>query len=241
MAATKSGVTRMREYWDERARRNAPWYVDTSIDFSRPDMDRFFETGRRIVAEALDEAPAEPRSRHLAVEIGSGLGRVCLALADRFDRVVGLDVSPEMVGRARRLVEHDRVRFEVNDGQTMALVGDGDADLVLSFTVFQHIPRVTLIRRYLTEAGRVLRPGGLLVFQWNNTPGALRWRLRREVLSALQRVGLGREEHGRNAAEFLGSRVPLAVIERTLRHAGLELRGTKGTGTLYAWAWAVRC
>ncbi|MFA5785654.1 MAG: hypothetical protein WDA71_01490 [Actinomycetota bacterium] len=82
----------MRAYWDERARVNAVWYVDTSLDFDHPDLERFFETGRRIVSEALDHAPIAPPGSSLAVEIGSGLGRVCLALTERFSRVIGVDV-----------------------------------------------------------------------------------------------------------------------------------------------------
>jgi SAM-dependent methyltransferase len=228
----------MREYWDERARTNAAWYVDTTVDFANPDMDAFFATGARVVAEALDGAPASPAGRALAVELGAGLGRICAALATRFDRVVGLDVSPEMVDRARRLVPS--VTFEVNDGVSLQPVGDGSADLVLSFTVLQHIPSTAVIRGYLLEAGRVLKPGGVLAFQWNNLPGARRWHARRVVLAALQRTGLHRETHGRNAAEFLGSRVPLPAIESALDAAGLELVGTRGSGTLFAWAWAVK-
>jgi len=229
----------MRDYWDERARTNAAWYVDTSIDFAEPDMDLFFATGERIVGEALDGAPASPPAYGLAVEIGAGLGRVCRALATRFERVVGVDVSAEMVARARELVPDDRIAFELNDGATLP-VADASADLVVSFTVFQHIPKVAVIRSYVGEAARVLHPGGLFAFQWNNLPGPTRWRVRRAALSALQRTGLRRETHGRNAAEFLGSRVTLSAITAALRDSGLELRGTRGTGTMFAWAWATR-
>ena len=72
----------MRSYWDEGARRNAFWYVDTSLDYANPDLDQFFETGRLIVSEALQNTPVNPRGKALAVEIGCGLGRVCQALAD---------------------------------------------------------------------------------------------------------------------------------------------------------------
>jgi SAM-dependent methyltransferase len=234
-------VTRgMRSYWDDRARENAAWYVDTSLAFDDPDMDRFWEQGERIVAIGVDDAPLQPADRGLAVEIGSGLGRNCRALATRFDRVVGLDISPEMVRRAAELVPDPAVRFELVDGASMAPVGDGEADLVFSFTVFQHIPDARVIERYLHEAGRVLRAGGVLSFQWNNEQGHRRWAARRAVLGFLQRSGLRPERYRRHAPEFLGSRVPLARIEAALDAAGLELAGVRGAGTLYAWACARR-
>jgi SAM-dependent methyltransferase len=228
----------MRSYWDDGARTNAAWYVDTSLSYDEPDMTKFFEGGERIVRKLVDEAPVAPRERAVAVEVGSGLGRVCLALSRRFDRVIGIDISPEMVSRARALVAEPRVTFQEGDGLSLQGIDDGTADLVLSFTVFQHIPRPAIVHRYIEEAGRVLRPGGLLVFQWNNTPGRWRWAARRTALSALQRTGLHPERYRRHAAEFLGCRIPLRPIRRTLERSGLELRGTAGLGTLYAWVWA---
>ena len=227
----------MRAYWDGRARENAAWYVDTSLDFTSPDMVAFFDTGRRIVGEALDDAPPAPGD-YLAVEIGSGLGRVCLALAERFRRVIGIDVSPEMVARARELVTADNVDFVLGDGTSLRSIGDGEADLVLSFTVFQHIPQVSVIEDYIVDAGRILRPGGVLVFQWNNEAGTIWWRARRVLLGLLQRSGLKREPHMRNDPSFLGSRVPLSRIEAALARGGLTLQRTSGLGTLFAWAWA---
>ena len=230
----------MRSYWDEGARRNAFWYVDTSLDYDDPDLERFFENGNTIVSDALDDAPVQPPGRALAVEIGCGLGRICKALTSRFDRVIGVDISPEMLKRAREYVPDPAVEFRLGDGVSLDVLDTASADLVLSFTVFQHIPSVSVICDYITEAGRVLKPGGVLVFQWNNEPGAARWRLRRAVLSALQRTGLRPETHRRNAPEFLGSRVPMGRIEPALRAGGLELKDVRGGGTLFAWAWAQR-
>jgi SAM-dependent methyltransferase len=227
----------MREFWERAAQENAVWYVDTSVSYDKPDMDRFFATGETVVGIALDESPSPPPGRDLAVEIGSGLGRICKALAPRFDRVVGVDISPEMVRRARTLVDEPNVSFEIGSGSSLQPVADASADLVVSFTVFQHIPKVSVIEGYLAEAGRVLKPGGLLSFQWNNTPGARRWAVKRSVLSALQKVGV-RGSRNRNAAEFLGSRVSLIRIQQNLEAAGLELLATREPDTLYTWAWA---
>jgi len=227
----------MRRFWDEAARLNAPWYVDTSLSYDEPDLERFFATGRKIVDEAIGESPIDVKTGS-ALEIGSGLGRVCLALAERFQAVTGIDISPEMVSRAESLAPSPRITYVVGDGESLSAVGDATMDLVLTFTVFQHIPRRAVIERYITEAGRVLRPGGVFVFQWNNTPGSFRWRMWRRVAALAQRSGLYRERFRRNAAEFLGERVPMRHIVRALDRGDLTLRKTKGEGTLYAWAWA---
>lgn len=228
----------MRTYWERAAQTNAAWYVDTTMNFDDPDMDAFFATGETVVEHALDGASVIPEGREHAVEIGSGLGRICAALARRFDRVTGVDISAEMVRRARELVPDPSVDFVVTEGASIHGVPDASTDFVLTFTVFQHITSVDVIEQYVAEAGRVLRPGGVFVLQWNNTPGVFRWRLRRALLSTLQRTRLKSVPHGTNAAEFLGSVVPLERMRRALDAAGLELVGTQGEGTLFCWGWA---
>ena len=230
-----------RRYWEQRAAINAPWYVDTTVDWEAPDMDRFFETGRKIVAEALDDAPpgtSPPRHHELAVEIGSGLGRVCAALSERFDRVVGIDVAEGMVSRAAELVDNPAVTFQVGDGTSLRPLADRSADLVLSFTVFQHALRPSVVEGYIAEAARVLRPGGVFVFQWNCSTGTRRWWLRRTVLDLLHRSGLRRRDRETDLAPFVGTTVPMRRIRRALDLAGLRLSATKGEGTLFCWAWA---
>lgn len=233
-------VEGMRAYWDEKARVNAAWYVDTTLDFDDPDMDRFFAAADGIVAEAVDDAPVQPSGRGLAVEIGSGLGRICRALSSQFDQVIGVDISPTMVDRARELVPDAGVEFRLGSGSSLDVVDTGTADLVLSFTVFQHIPDRQVVEGYLAEAARVLRPGGILVFQWNNQAHARWWGARRALLRWVRRWGIARERYDRNAPQFLGSRIAWSHIEAALQRNGLEPVARKGEGTLFAWAWARR-
>lgn len=230
----------MRQFWDNAAKTNAAWYVDTTVSYDNPDMAAFFETGHRIVDVALGGSPVAPVEHGLAVEIGSGLGRNCLALAERFDRVVGVDIAPEMIRQSRALVDDPRVSFELCDGADLSSITSGTADFVLSFTVFQHIPEVGVIEAYLRETGRILRPGGVAAFQWNNQASERRWRLRRAVLATLQRTRLRRETHQRNAVQFLGTTVDLDRVKATLDGAGMELLKTEGVGTLFCWAWAAK-
>ena len=237
---TNRRVQGMRDFWDARARDNAAWYVDTSLSYDEPDMQRFFATGEAIVSDAFDYAAAVPEGRAVAVEVGSGLGRVCKALSARFDNVIGVDISPEMVTRATELVGGPNISFVVGDGSSLSSIDDGVADLVLTFTVFQHIPDVGVIESYLQEIGRVLKPGGVLIMQWNNTPGARRWALKRWWLGVLQRTRIRPERYLRNAPEFLGSRVPIGGMEQAVAAAGMSLAGTRNERTLYCWGWATK-
>lgn len=228
----------MRAYWEERARLNAAFFVDTSLDYDAPDMARFLETGQVVVNLALEDGPATPTRFGTAVEIGCGLGRVCRALSERFEHVIGYDISAEMLRQAQPIVEGRSVDLRLTDGASLPDLAPSSVDLVLTFTVFQHIPDVGVIRSYIAEAGRVLAPGGVFVFQWNNSPGPRRWRVRRTVMSLVQRIGRG-DRHGRDQPEFLGSRVPLGVIDAALADAGLVRVGLRDPDQLFTWAWAM--
>jgi SAM-dependent methyltransferase len=227
----------MRTYWDEAAERNPMFYVDTSLDFDHPDEARFLEGGRRVASIAVDECPVSLSGYRLAVEIGSGLGRVCAALATRFDRVVGIDISESMVRQARELVTNPSVEFRHGDGLSLPGIADDSVDLVVTFTVFQHALNRAVIRANLREAARVLRPGGVLAMQWNATPGVLRWRAHRLRMRALAAVGRA-DAYGRDAAAFLGTRVPLTAMDRMLADVGLTRVGLLEPDTLFSWAWA---
>lgn len=228
----------VRAFWDQRAKENAAFYVDTSLDYRAPDMEQFFETGHRVIEESLLEAPVQPARRGRAIEIGSGLGRICLALRDHFDEVVGVDIAPAMVEQARELVQREGVTFQLGDGHSLAGIEDESADFMVTFTVFQHQPTTDAIAAYVHEAGRVLRPGGVLAAQWNNQPAAayrrqaLKWRL----LAPLRRM----PAHVRvqTAPQFSGTTASVAFMTEACREAGLDVRGTKGQDTLFAWIWA---
>ncbi|MGH8986215.1 MAG: class I SAM-dependent methyltransferase [Acidimicrobiia bacterium] len=228
----------MRRYWDARAQENAVYYVDTTCDYAAPDMEQFFETGKEIVHEALVKAPAQPTERGLALEIVPGLGRICKALSPQFDRVIGLDVSAEMVRRGRELVNEPNVTFEVSDGTTLQPIADASVDFVMTFTVLQHLPDLRAIVGYLQEAARVLRPGGLLAAQWNGDAHPRRYRLRGVCWKVQQWLGVPSRQDNRLAPEFLGTPVPMPIVLSVLEDSGLVVEGTKGKGTLLSWAWA---
>lgn len=130
------------------------------------DPAAFFATGEdevaRVFAWMAGAGVAAPSATGRFLDFGCGVGRISRALARRFAGGVGLDISARMVELARRNVPG--VEFRVNVGPALAGVADASVDFVWSHIVLQHIPG-EYQRGYLAEFCRVLRPGGLAVFQ----------------------------------------------------------------------------
>jgi SAM-dependent methyltransferase len=198
--------------WDERARRNAPFYICRSAAES---PEAFEESGRRdledIVLRGLDLSPGA-----VAVEIGCGIGRLARALAPRVAKVYAGDVSPEMLAGAREYCAgHDNVEILRIDAN-LAGVPSGVADLVYSHLVFQHVPRVKFIRAYVREAHRVLKAGG--VFRANVD-------------------GRNRQWYRRMAADsWSGVVFSERRWRRELEAAGFRVEEITGAETQYLWS-----
>jgi len=168
-ALVKKQLEKMRDDWDQRARENARYYVNTGK--TAWTDDEFFASGEQVVAEEIltdmgnicqGKAPSEMR----VLEIGCGAGRVTRALARLFGEVHAVDVSGEMIRQAgEALKDHRNVFLYQNNGQDLAVVPDLEFDFAFSSIVFQHIPSRAIIENYVREVHRLLRRGGLFKFQ----------------------------------------------------------------------------
>lgn len=145
-------------------------------------MERFFALGRTDVAASmawLDRLGLPTRFARV-LDFGCGVGRLSQALAEHADAVVGVDVAPPMIERARELDTAGRCEFVLNDAPDLSRFRDGSFDLVYSELVLQHLP-APAVEMYLAEFLRVLKPSGVAVLQCTSSPlwtikGAV-WRL----------------------------------------------------------------
>jgi SAM-dependent methyltransferase len=213
-------LKKMQEDWDQRARINARYFVNTA----RADWtdEEFFRSGEQTVAEEIltdminicqGKDPKEMR----VLEIGCGAGRVTRALAKLFGEVHGVDVSGEMVALAREALRDFPNAFVYqNNGMDLSVLPPGLIfDFAFSSIVFQHIPSREIIENYVREVNRVLRPGALFKFQ---VQGDTR------VQSTPDDTWIG---------------VPFSeqeAIEMALR-CGFEPRYRHGAGQQYFWLW----
>lgn len=97
------------------------------------------------------------------VDVGCGSGRLSAALTREFGAGIGylgLDVVPALLEHAARISDPSYT-FAVNTELTIP-VDEGECDVVAFFSVITHL-RHEESYRYLRDAARAVRPGGLIV------------------------------------------------------------------------------
>ena len=104
-------------------------------------------------------------SRANILDLGCGTGVVTRALATQegfSGRVTGIDYSPELINVAQRLAQEEgltqQVVFRVGDAQSLEDEAER-YDAVILHTLVSHVPDPM---RVVSEAARVVKPGGLV-------------------------------------------------------------------------------
>ena len=102
--------------------------------------------------------------RGTLLEVGCGTAMHLIALAARFERAVGTDISAEMVRVARRAADASpcgaRIDVRADATEELATVEDRSVDVVLCVGALEHMLGKALA---LVQVRRVLRPGGIFV------------------------------------------------------------------------------
>lgn len=211
---------RMREDWNARAREDASYYVA----FGRRDQEpeEFFATAEEVVKalqwELRRMPPDANRRAWRALEIGCGPGRIIRPMSKVFGEIHGVDVSDEMIARARANLQGiAHAHVHATRGSDLAPFADESFDLVYSYAVFQHIPSAEVVFNYLREARRVLKTGGLLRVQINGLP-----------------------ESAAHYDTWSGVRIGASEIAEFLSAHDFQLFALEGAATQYMWVTAMK-
>ncbi|MFF5014921.1 class I SAM-dependent methyltransferase [Streptomyces sp. NPDC001165] len=95
------------------------------------------------------------------LDYGCGYGRIMKELEQSgFGNLTGVDASPGMINRARRL--HPTLRFAALDAPPASPYPDAGFEVVLLFAVLTCVPGDEAQHRLIGELNRVLKPGGIL-------------------------------------------------------------------------------
>ncbi len=209
----------MKRDWNERARENARWFINT-VKLHQSE-DEFDATGANEIRNlilpelVLLTDGRDPRSLRF-LEIGCGIGRMTRHLAAIFGEVHGTDVSGEMVRQAqKRLRDLHNVYLHETSGLDFAGLPDDHFDVAFSAYVFQHVPSKDVIRSNIREAYRVVKPGGVIRLHTN-----------------------GVESEAYESADkdtWAGATFTENEMRDLTRELGAQLISVYGAGTIYCW------
>jgi ubiquinone/menaquinone biosynthesis C-methylase UbiE len=129
-------------------------------------LEPFFLLGKQSeydlkIVSLLDLKPSDR-----VLDIGCGTGLLCSMIAGKLDAaqggaVVGIDAAGKMVEVARKKRQTETCRFEAMAAEELAFT-DHYFDAAVSSLFFHHV-QLDLKKKALSEAWRVLKPGGKLV------------------------------------------------------------------------------
>src|SRR6266481_5735849 len=245
----------MSRDWDARARKNAFHYIASWR--KEWDIESFIASGEedfeRLVIPVLARCGL-PVTGKCMLELGCGAGRMTASFAKRFEHVYAFDISREMLSRARQMhTEQRNILWLLSNGADLSCVASDSMNFVFSYLVLQHLPEEALALQYIREMLRVLRPGGVFLFQFNggfeptmNWRGRLAW----GILDAVRAARLGMLS--RTIASTLGLDPALAgkswrgapimassVAECVHASSGM-VREISGENTPMAWCCGIR-
>jgi SAM-dependent methyltransferase len=191
-----------RELWDSLNKISEFNFISHLQDGEKWDKAEFHLTGIRFVDRMLERIADYGRvapNRASVLEIGCGVGRFLKPLACRFRLACGVDISENMLTSAMDYCSClPNIVLRQTDGSRLDFIADASFDYVVSAGVFQHITDFSAIASLCREALRVLKPGGVFLFQFEGNRTA---------------------DHGRDQ---VGARITAARLDEAF--SGLEFR-----------------
>jgi ubiquinone/menaquinone biosynthesis C-methylase UbiE len=165
-----TSLSKLQESWEGFAQIDPLWAIcaDPAKRGKQWTEEEFFETGKReieLVMQYLRSLELAPDTSSAVLDFGCGVGRLTGALSTHFDDCLGLDISPTMIELAKKFHQAaPRCMFAVNQAEDLKRFADGQFGFIYTSIVLQHMTRKLAVK-YLLEFVRVLKPGGILLFQ----------------------------------------------------------------------------
>lgn len=166
-----SKLEKLRDNWEGFAEVDPLWAILTDPDKEngRWDISEFFAAGKgeiKTVLEYLKSLNLDVKTiGGPALDFGCGVGRLTQALSEYFDLCYGIDISAKMIEQANGFNKYpEKCNYIVNTSDNLSVFDIDYFGFIYTSVVLQHIP-YQYIKEYLKEFIRVLKPGGVLVFQ----------------------------------------------------------------------------
>jgi len=162
----------MKNDWNERASTNSMYFVHSELEESEKEFWKSgFITREQILGNKEEKSFSNiigknnPKNMKV-LEIGCGIGRVMIPMSEIFETVYGVDISGEMIKQSKKYIKDipGCKTFE-NNSSELSMFTENFFDFCYSIIVFQHIPSKEVIKNYVKEVSKVIKPSGVFKFQ----------------------------------------------------------------------------
>lgn len=229
-------LERIRAQWTHLGETEPHWSVLVQEEFRAQRMDDAAKEAFNLSGAAMTELiglferrTATVVNRGVCLELGCGVGRITRHLADEFQKVIAVDISPGNLA-----VCDEYLRTEQVTNVDLKLVSNPrdfgsfpEIDFFFSVIVLQH--NSPPVQKFILQAIlQRIRPGGAALFQIPTAMADYRF----DVAEYLDTPHPTMEMHG----------LPTAIVLDTIRDAGLVVRdvaadpfiGIMGSNTFFA-------
>jgi len=165
-----NSLKELQRNWEGLAQADPLWAICTDPKKRNRQwrQEEFFATGRKEIEAVLGYAARVGLcidKTSPALDFGCGVGRLARAMSEYFHECCGVDISPTMISTAQEL-NRDRPAcyFQLNEDTQLERLQDNYFGFIYTSLVLQHIVE-PCSHQYIAELVRVLKPGGVLVFQ----------------------------------------------------------------------------
>src|SRR5436190_16734223 len=135
----------------------------------KPGRYDFEETGV-LVKDIITTLPPGCRHYFLALDVACGTGKIAVAVGSLGQRIVAVDVAPNMLRqcsvRSRAAGVEDKVMLTNGRAEVLPF-RTGSFDICFSFRFLHLLPRAAY-RAIVREMARVVKPGGHIVIEVKN-------------------------------------------------------------------------
>lgn len=139
-------LSRTAHQWARLGETDPHWSVLTSDDFRADriasNADSFYATGREVAGllKTFEQRNRLTLPRGSCIELGCGVGRITVHLAQQFERVIAIDISPgNLAACEQRLSAEGLTNVQCILVRNLDdFVGLPEADVFVSFIVLQH-------------------------------------------------------------------------------------------------------
>ncbi len=210
-----------RTYWDEMARQN------TALDQVNRKL-RDLKREERFLVGQLGITSGDD-----VLDVCCGNGLISLKVAEQCSKVVGIDLSEEMIARARVLSRRSRgsnCDFQVASATSVPLAPNS-MDLAYCLTSFHYFPGYSYAKQVIHEVLRVVKPGG--AFLITEVPDSDSW--------AHTMWQIIRNPKGEDAFDTLKTKASRSSVERLKKRVQLLFRRITGKKVASdSWTWYSR-